>query len=113
VGVAFESYYADERDQYRRASITGLGRLADEMDFDPVAIDHGIGDLESARQAADHLSSQQLDFLVLHAAACAPASCSSRWRRPLPGSGFGLLRSRCWRDPSGSTCWSPPTTSPR
>ena len=70
VGVAFESYYADEHDQYRWA-ITGLGRLADELDFDLVAIDHGIGDLESARQAADHLSSRQLDFLVLQAAACA------------------------------------------
>ena len=70
VGVAFESYYADEHDQYRRA-ITGLNRLADELDFDLVAIDHGIGDLEAAREAAGHLSSQRLDFLVLQAAACA------------------------------------------
>ncbi|MXZ67900.1 MAG: hypothetical protein F4Z17_02640, partial [Acidimicrobiia bacterium] len=70
VGVAFESYYADEHDQYRRA-ISGLSRLADELDFDLVAIEHGIGDLEAARAAADHLSSRDIDFLVLQAAACA------------------------------------------
>ncbi|MDE0642882.1 MAG: hypothetical protein OXH95_01890 [bacterium] len=70
VGVAFESYYADEHDQYRRA-INGLERLAEELDFDLVSIDHGIGDLEAARQAADHLSGCGLDFLVLQAAACA------------------------------------------
>ncbi|MCY4371669.1 MAG: hypothetical protein OXF41_20150 [bacterium] len=70
VGVAFGSYYADEHDQYGRA-IDGLGRLADEMDFDLVAIDSGIEDLEAAREVAARLSSERIDFLMLQAAACA------------------------------------------
>ncbi len=70
VGVAFGSYYADEHDQYGRA-IGGLRRLAEELDFDLVAVDSGIADLEDARSAAARLRSEGIDFLMLQAAACA------------------------------------------
>ena len=70
VGVAFGTYYADEHNQYGRA-IGGLQRLADEMDFDLVAIDTGVPDLEAARDVASRLSAERIDFLLLQAAACA------------------------------------------
>ena len=70
VGVAFASYYADEHNQYGRA-IGGLRRLADEMDFDLVAVESGVPDLEAVRDVAARLSAERLDFLLLQAAACA------------------------------------------
>ncbi len=70
VGVAFGTYYADEHDQYGRA-IRGLQRLADEMDFDLIAIDSGVPDLDKAREVAARLSAEQIDFLLLQTAACA------------------------------------------
>ena len=70
VGVAFGTYYADEHNQYGRA-IGGIQRLADEMDFDLVAIDSGVPDMETALQVADQLSAERIDFLMLQTAACA------------------------------------------
>lgn len=70
VGVAFGTYYADEHNQYGRA-IGGLQRLAEEMDFDLVAIDSGVPDMETALQVAAGLSAEQIDFLLLQTAACA------------------------------------------
>jgi L-fucose isomerase-like protein len=69
VGVAFESYYAAEHNQFQRA-IDGLERLAGEIGFDLFAIPKGVGDLDEARSVAAHLSSLDLDFLVLELAAC-------------------------------------------
>ena len=80
IGVAFGTYYADEHNQYGRA-IGGLRRLADEMDFDLVAIDTGVPDMEAARAAAERLSSERIDFLMLQAAACA----SGELLEPLAG----------------------------
>ena len=70
VGVAFGTYYADEHNQYGRA-IGGLQRLADEMDFDLVAIDSGVPDMETALEVAARLSAERVDFLMLQTAACA------------------------------------------
>ena len=56
VGAAFGTYYADEHDQYGRA-VGGLRRLADEMDFDLIAVDTGVQEVEQARQAAARMSS--------------------------------------------------------
>lgn len=70
VGVAFETYYADEHDQYGRA-IGGLQALAEEMDFDLVAIDSGVPDMETALAVAARLRTEQVDFLLLQTAACA------------------------------------------
>ena len=70
VGVAFGSYYADEHDQYGRA-IRGLQALADQMDFDLVAVDSGVPDMETAQQVAARLSEERIDFLLLQTAACA------------------------------------------
>jgi len=70
VGVAFGSYYADEHNQYGRA-IRGLQALAEEMDFDLVAVDSGVPDMETAQQVAARLSEERIDFLLLQTAACA------------------------------------------
>ena len=70
VGVAFGSYYADEHDQYGRA-IRGMQALAEEMDFDLVAVDSGVPDMETAQQVAARLSAERIDFLLLQTAACA------------------------------------------
>lgn len=69
VGVAFESYYAAEHDQFQRA-IRGLERLAADLGFDLVAMPKGVGDLDEARSVAAHLSTLDLDFLILELAAC-------------------------------------------
>jgi L-fucose isomerase-like protein len=69
VGVAFESYYAAENNQFRRA-IDGLMNLAAEMDFELIAVDKGVSDVDGAREVAAHLSSRRLDFLMLEIAAC-------------------------------------------
>ncbi len=70
VGVAFGSYYADEHDQYGRA-IRGLQSLANQMDFDLVAIPSGVPDMDTARTVAARLQAEQIDFLLLQTAACA------------------------------------------
>ena len=69
VGVAFGTYFADEHDQYGRAD-RGLRKLADELGFDLVAIDHGVTDEPAAREAANLLALADLDFLLLQNAAC-------------------------------------------
>jgi len=69
VGVAFESYYASELNQFQRA-IAGLELLASRMGFELFAIREGVGDLDQARTVAAHLSSLDLDFLILELAAC-------------------------------------------
>lgn len=69
VGVAFPSYYADELNQYGRA-IEGLQRLADEMDFELIAIDIGVPDVPSAQRVAAELAASEPDFLMLQLAAC-------------------------------------------
>ena len=81
VGAAFGTYYADEHDQYGRA-VGGLRRLADEMDFDLIAVDTGVQEVEQARQAAARMSSERVDFLLIQAAACA----SGELLEPLAGA---------------------------
>ncbi len=87
VGVAFESYYADEHDQYGRA-IGGLRRLSDEMGFDLLAVDSGVGDLQSAHDAAAYLESERIDFLMLQAAACASGELLEPLARVAPRLGL-------------------------
>jgi len=69
VGVALESYYANEHDQFGRA-IAGLREMAADFDFELIAVDQGVATVERAREVAAHLSSERLDFLLLQAAAC-------------------------------------------
>ena len=71
VGAGFGSYYAVEHDQYGRA-VRGLRALAEEMDFELFAIEQGVTSVEEANEAAARLASENLDFLMLEAAACSP-----------------------------------------
>ncbi len=87
VGVAFGSYYAEEHDQYGRA-IRGLGRLAEEMGFDLVAVDSGVEDVAGARDVAAYLESERIDFLMLQAAACASGELLEPLARAAPRLGL-------------------------
>ncbi|MCP4306536.1 MAG: hypothetical protein GY788_17040 [bacterium] len=70
VGVAFPSFYGTEHNQYGRA-IDGLRGLADRLDFELVAIEEPVNDLEQAGSAARELVAQQVDFLMIQLATCA------------------------------------------
>ncbi|MEM7343405.1 MAG: hypothetical protein AAF485_04125 [Chloroflexota bacterium] len=70
VGVAFATYYAEEHDQFNRA-VTGLEALAQQLDFELVPIRYGVMDASQAETVAQELSAQNLDFLLVQAAACA------------------------------------------
>lgn len=70
VGVSFLTYFAEEFDQYNRA-ITGLEALAQELDFELVSIPYGLTDESQVESAARELQAQQIDFLLIEAAACA------------------------------------------
>lgn len=69
VGVALASYFAEEHNQYGRA-IQGLEELSRELDFELVAIPHGLTDVPMAEQAARQLRAQEVDFLLIQNAAC-------------------------------------------
>ena len=70
VGVSFLTYFAEEFDQYNRA-ITGLEALAQELDFELVSIPYGLTDDSQVESATRELQAQQIDFLLVEAAACA------------------------------------------
>ncbi|UCC54017.1 MAG: hypothetical protein JSV68_08600, partial [Anaerolineaceae bacterium] len=70
VGVSFPTYFAEEFDQYNRA-IAGLEALAQELDFELVPIPYGLTDDSQVESATRELQAQQIDFLLVEAAACA------------------------------------------
>ncbi len=69
IGTSISSYFADEYDQRSRA-VTGLEKLAAELDFDLVAISDEMMTEEASAQAAEYFRAEQIDFLLLQTAAC-------------------------------------------
>ena len=93
VGTSIGSYYATEYGQRERA-INGLRKLAEEWNFDLVAVAEEVMTEEAAQQAADRLQAEHIDFLLLQTAACSAgeqilplAKCAPRiglWATPEP-----------------------------
>src|SRR5687768_14875754 len=69
VGTSIGSYYASEYQQRERA-IDGLTRLADQLDFQLVAVRDEIMSVEAAENAAAYFREQQIDFLLLQTSGC-------------------------------------------
>lgn len=69
VGTSISSYYASEYRQRERA-IDGLTRLAQELDFELVAVPDAVMSVEAAESAARYLQDQAVDFLLLQTSGC-------------------------------------------
>jgi len=69
VGTSLSSYYASEYNQRERAA-EGLEKLAEELDFELIAVTDEILNGEDSAKAAAFLQDQEIDFLLLQAAAC-------------------------------------------
>jgi L-arabinose isomerase len=69
VGTSIGSYYASEYHQRERA-IEGLTRLAQELDFELIAVRDEIMSVEAAENAAAYFRAQQIDFLLLQTSGC-------------------------------------------
>ena len=61
--------FASEYNQRSRA-VSGLEKLAAELDFDLVALSDEMMTEEASAQAAEYFREQQIDFLLLQTAAC-------------------------------------------
>jgi L-fucose isomerase-like protein len=72
VGVHIATYYAVEHNQFSRA-IAGLTELARELDFELVAREGGVMDATDASAVAREVADQDLDLLLIQAAACCMA----------------------------------------
>ncbi|MEM7797705.1 MAG: hypothetical protein AAF633_00830 [Chloroflexota bacterium] len=70
VGVAYTTYFAEEHNQYGRA-IAGLEKLAVDLDFELVAISHGLTDDALTAAAVQTLRDEAVDLLLLQTATCA------------------------------------------
>ena len=69
IGTSIASYFAGEYNQRPRA-IAGLEKLADELDFDLIPVHEEVMTEAGSTRAAAFLREQQVDFLLLQAAAC-------------------------------------------
>ncbi len=69
VGTSIASYFATEYRQRERA-IAGLQALAQEWDFELIAIADEIMSVEAASAAAERLKAEQVDYLLLQTAGC-------------------------------------------
>ena len=69
IGTSISSYFAGEYDQRPRA-IAGLEKLAADLDFELLAIHDEVMTEEGSNRAANYFRDQQIDFLLLHTAAC-------------------------------------------
>ena len=69
LGTSLASYYASEYRQRERA-IDGLQELADQLDFELVAVHDEVMSGEDSARAADYLREQSVDFLLVQTAAC-------------------------------------------
>src|SRR5579859_6514548 len=69
VGTSIGSYFATEYGQRERA-IAGLQKLAQEWDFELVAVADEVMTEQAAQQAAARLQDEHIDFLLLQTAAC-------------------------------------------
>ena len=87
VGVAFGTYFAEEYDQYNRA-ITGLEKLAQELDFELHPIRYGLLEGHQVESAAAELEAAKIDFLLIEAAACGDGEAVVRLSRVAPRMGI-------------------------
>ena len=69
IGTSISSYFAGEYDQRPRA-ITGLEKLAAELDFELIAVADEVMTEEGSVRATEFLRENQIDFLLLQTAAC-------------------------------------------
>ena len=69
IGVSIATYFASELNQRERA-ITGLEKLAEELDFELVAVADEIMSAEAAVNAGDVIREQGVDLLMLQNSAC-------------------------------------------
>ncbi|MBL8164512.1 MAG: hypothetical protein JNJ61_21160 [Anaerolineae bacterium] len=69
VGTSIASYFASEYRQRERA-IAGLETLAQEWNFELVAIADEVMSVEAAEQAAERLKAAEVDYLLLQTAGC-------------------------------------------
>jgi L-fucose isomerase-like protein len=69
VGTSISSYYASEYRQRERA-IDGLTGLAQELDFELVAVRDPVMSVDAAETAAHYLKAQHVDFLLLQTSGC-------------------------------------------
>ena len=69
IGTSISSYFAGEYDQRNRA-VAGLEQLAEELDFELLAITDEAMTEEASANAAAYFREQQIDFLLLQTAAC-------------------------------------------
>ena len=64
VGTSIATYFASEYNQRERA-IDGLTQLAEELDFELIAVHNEVMSEDAARQAAEFLADNEIDFLLL------------------------------------------------
>ena len=69
IGTSISSYFASEYNQRERA-ITGIEKLAEELDFQLIAVHDEVMSEEGAARAAQYLKDNEIDFLLLQTAGC-------------------------------------------
>ena len=69
IGTSISSYFASEYNQRSRA-IEGLEKLAEELDFQLIAVHEEVMSEEGSVRAAEYLRDNEIDFLLLQTAAC-------------------------------------------
>lgn len=69
IGTSISSYYGGEYNQRPRA-IAGLEKLAEELDFQLIAVHEEAMTEEGSVRAAQYFKDNEIDFLLLQAAAC-------------------------------------------
>ncbi|MEO1286391.1 MAG: hypothetical protein AAFV93_01380 [Chloroflexota bacterium] len=69
IGTSISSYFASEYNQRERA-IIGMEKLADELDFQLIAVHDEVMTEEGSARAAEYLRDNEIDFLLIQTAAC-------------------------------------------
>jgi L-arabinose isomerase len=69
IGTSISPYFASEYKQRERA-IIGLEKLAERLDFELIAVHDEVMTEEGAANAAQYLQDNEVDFLLIQAAAC-------------------------------------------
>ena len=69
IGTSISSYFAGEYNQRPRA-IAGLEKMAEELDFELIAVHDEVMSEEGAAHAAQYLRDNEVDFLLIQTAAC-------------------------------------------
>src|SRR5689334_3437718 len=87
VGTSISSYYASEYHQRERA-IDDLTRVAQELDFELVAVRDEVMSVESAEKAAHFLKDQAVDYLMLQTSGCSMGEQLAPLARAVPRLGL-------------------------